>query len=46
MLKKYGILKKLRENKDTVVTHSDKGNGAVIMNRKDYDKAMYDTREQ
>ena len=37
MLKKHGILKKL--------THPDKGNGVVIMNRKDYGKAMYDTLE-
>ena len=39
-LKKHGILRKLRENKDIVITHPDKGNGVVIMNRKDYDKAM------
>ena len=39
-LKKHGILKKLRENKDIVITHPDKGNRVVIMNRKDYDKAM------
>ena len=39
-LKKHGILKKLRENKDIVITHPDKGNRLVIMNRKDYDKAM------
>ena len=45
MLKKHGILKKLREHKDIVVTHPDKGNGVVIMNRKDYDKAMYDILE-
>ena len=44
-LKKHGILKKLRENKDIVITHPDKGNGVVIMNRKDYDKVMYDILE-
>ena len=40
MLKKHRILKKLKGNKDKVITHPDKGNGVVIMNRKDYDKAM------
>ena len=44
-LKKPGILKKLREDKDIVITHPDKENGVVIMNRKDYDKAMYDILE-
>ena len=44
-LKKRGILKKLRENKDIVITHPDKGNGVVIMNRKDHDKAMCDILE-
>ena len=44
-LKKHGILKKLRENKDIVITYPDKGNGVVIMNRKDYDKAMCDILE-
>ena len=44
-LKKHGILKKLRENKDIVITHPDKGNGVVIMNQKDYDKAMCDILE-
>ena len=41
-LKKHGILRKLRENKDIVITHPDKGNGVAIMSQKDYDKAMYD----
>ena len=45
MLKKHGILKKLRENKNIVITHPDKGTGVVIMNRKHYDKAMYDILE-
>ena len=41
-LKKHGILKRLRDNKDLVITRPDKGNGVVIMNRKDYNKSMYD----
>ena len=45
MLKKHRILKKLKGNKDKVITHPDKGNGVVIMNRKDYDKAMCDILE-
>ena len=45
MLKKHGILKKLRENKDIAITNPDKGNGVVIINQKDYDKAMYDILE-
>ena len=44
-LKKHGILKKVRENKDIVITYPGKGKGVVIMNRKDYDKAMYDILE-
>ena len=43
--KKHGILKKLRGNKDIVTTHPDKGNGVIIMNRKDYDKAIFDILE-
>ena len=42
MLKKHGILKKLKGNKDLVITHPDKGNGVLIMKRKGYGKAMYD----
>ena len=41
-LKKHGILKKVRQNKDIVITYPGKGKGVVIMNRKDYVKAMYD----
>ena len=41
-LKKHGILKKVREDKDIVITYPGKGKGVVIMNRKDYDKALYD----
>ena len=44
-LKKHGILKKLRENKDIVITYPDKGNGIAIINRKDYDKAMCELLE-
>ena len=44
-LKKHGILKKVRENKDIVITYPGKGKGVVIMNRKDYDKAIYDILE-
>ena len=44
-LKKHGILKKLRVNKDIVISDPDKGNGVVIMNRKDSGKAMYDILE-
>ena len=32
-LKKHSILKKLRNNKDIIITKPDKGNGVVIMNR-------------
>ena len=38
MLKKHGILKKLRGNKDKVITHPEKGNGVVIMNQTTKDK--------
>ena len=35
-LKKHGILKRLRNNQEIVILRPDKGNGIVIMNRKDY----------
>ena len=35
-LKKHGILKKLQNNREIVTLRPDKGNGVVIMNRKDY----------
>ena len=41
-LKKHNILKKLRQNKDIVITRPDKGNGVVILNRKDYNDMMYE----
>ena len=36
VLKKHGILKKLRLKKDIVILKPDKGNGVVILNRTDY----------
>ena len=39
-LKKYKILQKLKCNKDIVITHPDKGNGVVILNRDEYIKSM------
>ena len=44
--KKRGILKKLKGNKDTVITHPDKWNDVVITDRKHYYKAMYDILEK
>ena len=35
-LKKHKILQKLKFNKDIVITHPDKDNGVVILNRDDY----------
>ena len=35
-LKKHGILKRLRNNQEIVILRPDKGNGVVILNRKDY----------
>ena len=34
---KHKVLKQLSRNKDIVITKPDKGNGVVILNRKDYD---------
>ena len=39
-LKKHKILQKLKCNKDIVITHPDKGNGVVILNRDEYIKGM------
>ena len=39
-LKKHGTLKKLKNNKDIVITKPDKGNGVVIMDRKSYIEKM------
>ena len=41
-LKKHNILKKLRNNKDIVITRPDKGEGAIILNKIDYDKLIND----
>ena len=38
--KKHKILQKLKCNKDIVITHPDKGNGVVILNRDKYIKSM------
>ena len=35
-LKKHRILKKLKNNKDIMITKPDKGNGVVIMDRNSY----------
>ena len=37
-LKKHKILQKLKCNKNIVITHPDKGNGVVILNRDEYIK--------
>ena len=39
-LKKHKILQILKCNKDIVITHPDKGNGVVILNRDEYIKSM------
>ena len=39
-LKKQNLLQKLKFNKDIVITHPDKGNGVVILNRDEYLKTM------
>ena len=36
VLRKHGILKKLRRNREIVILKPDKGNGVVIVDRKDY----------
>ena len=41
-LKKHGILKKLRNNKDIVILRPDKGNGVVIMDAITYKSKMYE----
>ena len=40
-LKKHNILTRLKKNVQLVVLKPDKGNGVVVMNRTDYDKALY-----
>ena len=39
-LKKHKMLQILRSQKDIIITHPDKGNGIVILNRSDYIKSM------
>ena len=39
-LKKHKILQKLRSQNNVIITHPDKGNGIVILNRSDYIKSM------
>ena len=41
-LEQHKILKRLRQNKDIIITRPDKGNGVVILNRKDYNDMMYE----
>ena len=41
-LKKHSILKKLKNNKDIIITHPDKGEGVVIINKLDYNRMIYD----
>ena len=41
-LEKHKILKKLRTNKDIIITRPDKGNGIVILDRKEYINMMHD----
>ena len=41
-LKKHGILKRLRSNKDIVIVKPDKGNGVIILDRGDYDKKLFE----
>jgi len=39
-LKKHGILKNLRKNKDIVILQPDKGNGSVVLDRTAYDRGI------
>ena len=41
-LKKYGILKNLRNNKNIVILHPDKRSGVVIMDKITYKSKMYE----
>ena len=41
-LKKHGILKKLKNNKNIIITSPDKGNGVVVMDRMLYVSKMYE----
>ena len=44
-LKKHGILKRLRSNDNIIVTHPDKGEGVIILNKGDYVKMINDLIE-
>ena len=39
-LKKHKFLQKLTSQNNIIITHPDKGNGIVILNRSDYIKSM------
>ena len=41
-IKGHKILNQLRKNNDIVILKIDKGNGVVILNRKDYNKGILD----
>ena len=41
-LKKHGILKKMRNNKDIVILRPEKGSGVVIMNKITYKSNMHE----
>lgn len=40
-LRKHKILRNLQKNKSVVILKPDKGNGVVVLNRTDYDAAMF-----
>ena len=42
ILEKYNVLKKLRQKEEIIITRPDKGNGVVILNRKDYNEMMHE----
>ena len=41
-LKKHGILKTLRRNKNIVIVQPDKGNGVIVLDREVYNKKLYE----
>ena len=43
---KHRILKKLRNDKETVILRPDKGSGVVVLNRTDYEKSNKNLRNQ
>ena len=42
VLKKHGIIERLRNNNDILIMKPEKGNGIVIMNKTDYESCMKD----